>query len=185
MCHRKQPRTASAELSFAFDGTREEMDTDEGPAVQFSASPTVDPSTIAVLDCLLDTGGAELSYAEIQRRTGVTGEDLRKILIEAVATRLVAVHATPQPFVLEPGERPRSGILARVLLSRGELALSLRGTSVDIPDRESELCLALCDGTRTRAEIAAAMTEELGTPIPPLWVDAIVRHLARDGAFEA
>ena len=28
-----------SELSFAFDGTREEMDTDEGPAVQFSASP--------------------------------------------------------------------------------------------------------------------------------------------------
>ena len=44
-------------------------------------------------------------------------------------------------------------------------AVSLRGTDVDTPDVESDTCLALCDGTRTRAEIAAAMAEDLAKPI--------------------
>jgi hypothetical protein len=178
------------ELSFAFRGTREEIATEHGPAVRYSLSEktnvtTNTPATIAVIDCLRDADCAEVPYGELQRRTGLADELLRAVLLHVIPIGVVSAHATPQPFVINPGERPRAGLLARIMPTLGNWAITLRGTRADMLDRETELCLALCDGTRTREQIAAAMTTELEAPVPVEMVDAAIRQLARNRAFEA
>ena len=90
------------ELSFAFTGTREELTAEQegGPAIKYSAGDnanvTTDTATsIAVLDCLHNAGGAELSYAELLSRTGVPDEHLNAILrtVSALRARHAALDA--------------------------------------------------------------------------------------------
>ena len=119
------------------------------------------------------------------RRSGVEEVHLRKILLTLNMLAVVSAHATPQPFVLEPGERPRSGLLARTMLSLGDRAVSLRGNEVQAYQPETQYLIALSDGSRTRAEIAAAMSEALEKDIPLEMVDASIKNLARMRAFEA
>ena len=63
------------ELSFAFTGTREEVEADEGLAIKYASGEkamvtTNTPSTIAVLDYLHSAGSAEVGYGELLSRTG-------------------------------------------------------------------------------------------------------------------
>ena len=179
------------ELSFAFDGTRKEVDTEDGPAIEYALGEkgtltTQTPEMIAVIDYLLAAGQREVPYGEIKSRTGVDDEVLRKILLLSNSIPIVTVSATPQPYALEPGERPRVGKLALALLNEGrDLLVTLRGKQLDVPQPETQLCLKLCDGTRTRAEVAAMMTTELGKPIGENDVDVATRHFARMRVFEA
>jgi SAM-dependent methyltransferase len=178
------------ELSFAFTGTREEVKADEGPAIKYASGEkamvtTNTPSTIAVLDYLYNAGSAEIAYSELLARTGVRDEDLRRIMLTISTLALVTPHSTPQPFVLKPGERPRAGLLARTMLTLGDRAVNLRGNEVQAPEPETQYMVALCDGTRTRAEIAALMTIGLEKEIRVEMVDGAINNLARMRAFEA
>ena len=179
------------DLSFAFDGTREEVDSENGPAIEYALGEkgtltTQTPEMIAVIDYLLNAGQREVPYVELRSETGVADDVLRKILFLCNSIPIVSVSATPQPYVLEPGDRPRIGQLALALLKEGrDLLVTLRGKQLDVPQPETQLCLKLCDGTRTRAEIAAIMNAELQKPIGEIEVDVAIRHFARMRVFEA
>ena len=71
------------------------------------------------------------------------------------------------------------------MLTLGDRAVNLRGNEVQAPDVETRYMIALCDGTRTRDEIAAAMAEGLEKEIQLEDVDKTINHLARMRAFEA
>jgi SAM-dependent methyltransferase len=179
-----------AELSFAFTGKREEIEVEQGTAIKYTAGEkamvtTNTPTTIAVLDYLYNAGSAEIGYDELRKWTGVKDEDLQKILLTVCTLSLITPHSTPQPFVLNPGERPRAGLLARTMLTLGDRAVNLRGNEVLAEEVETQYMVALCDGTRTRPEIAAAMAEGLEKPIDVEDVTKTITHLARMRAFEA
>jgi hypothetical protein len=115
----------------------------------------------------------------------VKDEDLRKILLTTCTLSLLTPHSTPQPFVLNAGERPRAGLLARTMFSLGDRAVNLRGNEVEATDTETRCMMMLCDGTRTRAEIAIEMSEALGKTIDIESVARTIDLLAGMRAFEA
>jgi len=177
-------------LSYAFSGTRREEQTEQGPAVVFERNPrssisTADPGVIAVLDCLRELSPAEVSYETLSARTGVQTQALDRILRCLCASNLIAAHSGPQPFTLTPGKRPRAGLMVRSMLTQDGYAAGLRGTKIEASAPQTRYCLTLCDGTRTRAEIAAAMSREFRATIPEAMVASAIAQFAKQRVFEA
>jgi len=177
-------------LSYAFSGTRREEQTEHGPAVVFernsrSSISTADPGVIAVLDCLRELSPAEVSYETLSARTFLQAQPLERILLRLCASNLIAAHSGPQPFTLTPGERPRAGLMVRTMLTSDSYAAGLRGTKIEASAPQTRYCLALCDGTRTRAEIAAAMSREFRATIPEAMVASAIAQFANQRVFEA
>ncbi|HEY0467664.1 MAG TPA: class I SAM-dependent methyltransferase [Polyangiaceae bacterium] len=177
-------------LSYAFSGTRREEQTEQGPAVVFERNPrssisTADGDLIAVLECLRERSPAELSYDLLSARSGVEPRVLERILLRLCACNLISAHSTPQPFTLKPGERPRAGLLLRTMLTTSAYAAGLRGTKVEASAPETRYCLSLCDGTRTRSEIATAMSRRFATAIPEALVASAIAQFANQRVFEA
>jgi hypothetical protein len=71
------------------------------------------------------------------------------------------------------------------MLTLGDRAINLRGHEVLAEEVETQYMVALCDGTRTREEIAAAMAEGLSKEIRVEDVARTIVHLAGMRAFEA
>jgi SAM-dependent methyltransferase len=192
--HRAAPPPLIADgvraLSYAFTGTRHEQRIDDKPALVFQRNPrsfvsTADPALIAVLDCLRERSPAELSYETLSAGCALPGEALDHILLRLCAINLVTAHASPQPFTLTPGDRPRAGSMLRTMLSDHASAPGLRGTKVEAAAPETRYLLRLCDGTRTRAEIAAAMSREFKATIPVAMVAGAIAQFASQRIFEA
>ena len=194
LVHSEAPPPPIAEgvcaLSYAFTGTRQEERIDDTATVRFQRSPrsfvsTADPDLIAVLDCLRVSSPAELSYETLRARSGVHGGALDGILRRLCAVNLITAHASPQPFTLTPGERPRAGLLVRTMLSHDDHAAGLRGTKVEASAPQTRYLLRLCDGTRTRSELASAMGREFEAVIPESLVAGAIAKFASQRVFEA
>lgn len=71
------------------------------------------------------------------------------------------------------------------MIAASETAISLRHGSFTNREEPTRVMLALCDGTRTRAEIAEAMGAHYGEPVAPDLVAGFVTRLARSRLFEA
>jgi hypothetical protein len=78
-------------------------------------------------------------------------------LLRAYAANLVALHVHPPRLATAPGETPRASPLARHQAQAGELVTNLRHASVRIEDELGRQLLALLDGTRDRAALAAQL----------------------------
>jgi hypothetical protein len=78
-----------------------------------------------------------------------------------------------------------AGRLVRTMLAQSTEAISLRHTNFSGKQEPTRLMLTLCDGTRTRAEIAAAMSQRYGTTIAPDVVNAAIRTLSASRLFES
>jgi len=75
-------------------------------------------------------------------------------LVELHCGGFVLLHATPAPFALAAGERPRASALARAQIDNGTVALitlDLRGVAFGDPGPRT--FLGLLDGTRDRAAL--------------------------------
>jgi hypothetical protein len=77
-------------------------------------------------------------------------------LLEYFGAGLVELARHPPPFTLTVPERPLAPPLARQLARAGGAVPSLRHALVD-PDASQRQVLELCDGTRDRAALAAAL----------------------------
>jgi SAM-dependent methyltransferase len=181
---------AITDLSFSFEGTREDIEHEGRPAVEYFLNEeklirTDNASTIAVFDCLVRAEGNEVSYRQIARESGVPDHAQRDILLGLCSIRIIDEHATPQQWVRHPGQRPLLGRMARTMLARGDRAATVRATGIILNDPKMRQCLTLCDGTRTRDEIAAEMSRVLGEEIVVDRVDIAIEVFARQGAFEA
>lgn len=177
-------------LRYAFEGWRREEQTDGGPAISYGISAdnfvtTNHPASIAVFEALIAARPNELSYADLLARTGVDAATLDDVLRGIGKGYVVVVHASPQPYVAEPGETPRVTGLTRVMLHDENRAVTLRGVAVDAGQPETSVCLQLCDGTRTRTDIAAAMGRHFGRVFPPQLVDAAIAAVAPLRIFTA
>jgi hypothetical protein len=141
--------------------------------------------TLAVLDYLYNAKTAEIGYRELLSQTGVADEHLRSILLQVSTLTLVTTNSTPQPFVLDPGERPRAGVLARTMLAFGDRAVHLRSGELQAAEPETRHLVMLSDGTRTREELAVALADTLKKEITVEDVVGIISNLAPMRAFEA
>ncbi len=142
------------------------------------------PAEQRIFDALHAISPAEIGFDALFAKAGVSEELLRQTLSHGVVTDLIDAHVTPEPFVLEPGHRPLAGQLIRAMLAQSDEAISLRSTSFLSKQGPTRTMLALCDGSRTRAEIAAAMSSHYHTTVSPEVVEAAVSTLARSRLFE-
>jgi hypothetical protein len=179
-----------SEVSYYFEGRMEPVETEAGPGTRYhfendSSAVTTNPGTRAVVARLVEADRQDVTYADLLAGCGLDEPDLRTELARLCSALAVKAHAGPQRFVRHPGERPRAGALIRAMFARGTAAATLRGAAAVAHDNESRYCLALCDGTRTRAEIADAMTERFGREMTVGQVDAAIDHFAQRAVFEA
>ena len=88
------------------------------------------------------------------------------------------LHRAAPPFVLSAGPRPEASPIARRDAQRGAASANLRHEPIVLREGERAL-LPLLDGTRTRAEIAAAHWPALAEPERLAAVDAALASLGR------
>lgn len=178
-------------LTLGFDGFRRDVETEDGAAaIQFGVNDTTfvttnHPASIQVFDALMSARPDELGIAGLAQRTGLDASTLEAVVAEIANGYVVHAHASSQPFISEPGDRPEVTRLSRVMLSTDNRAISLRGVPIDAGQPETSLCLQLCDGTRTRAEIAAEMGRHFGQEFSVGLIDSALAIFAAQRVFVA
>jgi SAM-dependent methyltransferase len=96
---------------------------------------------------------------------GSSAEDrgaLCDALLRAYAANLVQLHAHPPALTTSPGAMPEASALARRQARAGDMVTNLRHVSVRIEDDLGRELVALLDGTRDRAALAAELDRFLG-----------------------
>lgn len=82
---------------------------------------------------------------------------LETMLVDACLADAVEPYVRPLPLAIAAGERPVASPVARWQARRQESITNLRHEMMAIQDPAARQLLALLDGTRTRAELAAAL----------------------------
>jgi SAM-dependent methyltransferase len=113
-----------------------------------------------ILEVLVAQSPRALPMAELQERTGpiAPARPLAAIVSDAFVSGIVTLHVHPAQLVAEAGPKPRASALARLEARTRDTLTSLVHTRVALPDANARQLLALLDGTRDRAALAAAMT---------------------------
>lgn len=113
-----------------------------------------------VLEALAAQSPQAVPMAELQERIGAVASTrpLAAILTDAFVSGIVTLHVEPPRLVAEAGPKPRASPLARLEARTRDTVTSLVHTRVALPDANARQLLALLDGTRDRAALAAAMT---------------------------
>ena len=86
------------------------------------------------------------------------GRPLAAVLTDAFVSGIVTLHVHPPRLAREASPQPKASPLARVEARIGESVTTLLHTRVALPDANVRQLLALLDGTRDHAALAAAMT---------------------------
>ncbi len=159
LCHAAQtversPRTEVIErLAVSSSAVRAGVGVFEGPT---GATLTTDhPQVIAALERAAASWPAAVWVRDLDG-----GDAVHAALLGGYAANLVQLHAYPPRMSARPGERPQMTPLARLQAAAGELVTNLRHSSVSIEDDLAKRLVALLDGTRDRAALAAELGVE-------------------------
>lgn len=94
-------------------------------------------------------------------RDAVAGQPLPRpfeaLVTDAYVSSVVNLHVHPPAVVATAGERPLAGAVARTEAATRDEVTSLLHTRVRVPDANARRLLALLDGARDRAALAAAI----------------------------
>lgn len=88
---------------------------------------------------------------------------LAEILVGAYGAGAIELHVHVPPLAAEAGERPVAPAVARAQAAVGSRVTNLWHENVDLDDPCARRLVALCDGTRDRPALVAA----LGDALPP------------------
>jgi SAM-dependent methyltransferase len=110
-----------------------------------------DLATVAALEAVIAAWPASIPFDEVPRAGEIAGELLQLVLggVLELAPRAAA-------FTTSPAERPAAPPHARLQAARGDLVTSRRHELLRLDEPHLAL-LALCDGTRDRPALAAAL----------------------------
>lgn len=140
---------------------------------------------IVVPDTALGARLADLSRAAPQRvpvtEVAPTREE-RGTVLQLFNEWHARLHAEPEPFALEPGERPCTSALVRAQLALGDrVVCTLDHRLMEITQEDLRALLMAADGTRTVEQIA----EELGEAFPGDQIRPALRAAAAKGLLAA
>lgn len=93
-----------------------------------------------------------LKLSEVVAAAGPDAARVAVELFQLFSYDIVDLWPYPDPFVVEPGEKPRATGLSRAMSTLGPRVTNLRHEAVDLDDAERAL-LPLLDGTRAQAEL--------------------------------
>ena len=113
-----------------------------------------------LLEALVAQSPATLPVADLQARTDADGQGppLAATLTDAFVSGIVTLHVHPPRPAREAGLFPVASPLVRHEARTRDAVTSLLHTRIALPDANARQLLALLDGTRDRAALAAAMT---------------------------
>jgi SAM-dependent methyltransferase len=161
------------------DGTSEVRFTNENGA--YASLPEGTGRTL--MDLVHHISPAEVPYSILAERAGAGVDELAPVIRALASLGILQVHATPQPFVTDPGPRPTASPLVRVLAETEEKLPTLRHTAI-IPDEpELRAVLGLCDGTRDRDRILAELSARWAD-LDRARLDVLIATAARSALFE-
>ncbi|MEO8755429.1 MAG: class I SAM-dependent methyltransferase, partial [Casimicrobiaceae bacterium] len=112
-----------------------------------------------MLEALIAQSPATLPLADLQAQMGAQGQGrpLTATLTDAFVSGIVTLHVHPPRPAHEAGPNPEASPLARHEARTRDAVTTLLHTRVALPDANARQLLALLDGTRDRAALAAAM----------------------------
>lgn len=124
---------------------------------------TVSTNSPAVQETLIrlhDAWPEAIPVADLAAACQAAPEHIGPALLRLAATGVVQLYAEPPKLAAVPGPRPVAGRLARVELETSTVVTNLIHGCIELDDENARRLLALCDGTRDQAALAA----ELGAP---------------------
>ena len=174
-------------LTFSFDGSRDEV-ADEATGARRTRytgelGAFLIPTTTAqerLMTALWNARPGEATYAQL---ADAAGDETDTVLRRVCALGLVAAHAGPQRYTLTPGERPLAAPLIRAMFESVPYAITLRHARLVPNEPPTADFLRLCDGTRDRQQLAAAMSELAGTDIPVARIGEALADIAGRRVF--
>lgn len=113
----------------------------------------------ALLEALVATAPAAAPVPEVLARVPGPGEQARKVVLRAWISGLAQVHLEGPRLASTVPARPQAFACARWQAGAGELVTSLRHEPVRVADPLARALLPLCDGTRDRTALAAALRD--------------------------
>jgi protein-L-isoaspartate O-methyltransferase len=113
-----------------------------------------------MLDALVQGAPAASMVNALRQALGqrALARPLESLLIDAYLSGIVNLHMQPPALVRHAGERPVASALARWEARQQHDVTCRLHTRVSVPDTNARHLLTLLDGTRNRADLAAAMT---------------------------
>ncbi len=175
LCHagrevlRQPPDAAWESLYFASSARAgEDSCLTDGSTVEFKGDSslhikTAHPASKRCLAALGSVWPARLSWAGLLEKCGVSSEKLRPAVLEMIALRAVSLHGSAELYASTLPERPCVSALARNQIQHSRTVTTLRHHTVHIEDDMGCWLLSLLDGTRTRADLATALTGRIRT----------------------
>jgi hypothetical protein len=121
----------------------------------------------ALLERLISATPGRLSIHELAADQ-LPVDQLAPLLLHAVMSGVVEIHASPAPFTTTLGERPLASPLARLQVQGKELISTCDHRCISIADEVGRGVLIAADGTRTVSEIAAQVGGEEATVLEHL-----------------
>lgn len=163
------------ERSLRFDGPKNSALTASRPSLKRALSH---------LAAIWPHGEGFEELAEIARgESDFDEETFGQFLIQAAKGGIVEFRTVEPKFVVEAGERPEASAFARWQMVWSDTATTLRHSRIRLEDASSRELVKLMDGTRTRDELAAALSESIGsgTIISRENIDAAAAYFCRIG----
>jgi len=125
------------------------------------SAPGADAATLrALLDALVAAAPAAVAVADVLARVPPPPPPARPVpavLLDAWLSGFAQLHAAGPGAAARAGERPRGALVARWQAPRREAVTNLRHETIRLVDPFARTLLPLCDGTRDRAGLAAAL----------------------------
>ena len=152
-------------LSSAATSSAGQSGEDASFQTEHGAVRTMNPLAKAVLEILASAFPARRSTLELvdemrRQQPGLAAnsdEAVLAILVHAVMSGVVEIHARRAPFTTTVMEKPLASPLARLQIARGESVSTLNHRTIEIADESERRILPLLDGTRSLSEIAGAL----------------------------
>jgi hypothetical protein len=149
----------------------------------------------ALFEWLVTIAPQTVSFAEIEDRllwpptSGGTASprSLEAIIAAACLNGSLMLQVHPPASVSLPGERPMASVICRWQARRGVRVTNLWHETIQVHDQTALRLLTLLDGSRTRAEIAAAMADALpasGAATSEERVDEYLRQFSKHGFLQ-
>ncbi|HEX4883630.1 MAG TPA: class I SAM-dependent methyltransferase [Casimicrobiaceae bacterium] len=147
------------------------------------------PVLRALLDALVAASPLALpvpALLDAARPAGTRGRSVEAILLDAWVSGFAQLHAIGPAASAEPGALPTGARVARWQAPRREAVTNLRHETIRLVDPFARALLPLCDGTRDRAALAAALADGRDPRDPALraQVDETLGSLAKVALLE-
>lgn len=147
---------------------------DEAKAIRnlFEWMIAIVPETVPVSEV-----GPRLAWAPVSG----TARSLEAILADACVRGSLRLALRPPALVAVAGDRPKASAFSRWQAKRGVAVTNLQHETMQFRDVSALRLLALLDGSRTRAELAAAMANALPGWAPAVIAQRVDEYLAQFG----